>query len=51
MMSPREIYSLGLIAGLTVPAMRRMTPGFIVDMFIGRQRYDMALHGLKFKTE
>lgn len=39
--------SLGLIAGLALPEMGRLAPGFICDLFVYRQRYDDQQHGLK----
>ena len=35
-MTEREIYSCGLIAGLSLREMRHLTPGFILDMYYWR---------------
>ena len=42
-MTERQIYSCGLIAGLTVREMRHMTPGFILDMYYWRVNYDSRM--------
>ena len=36
----REFYGYALIAGISVNDARRMTPGFIMDMFKIRSEYD-----------
>ena len=41
--SERKIISCGLIAGLRMAEMRRMTPGFIMDMFVYRAKYDQPM--------
>lgn len=46
-MSCRTVISRGLIAGLTYTEMRHMSPGFVIDMFAGRLRYDDQEHGIK----
>lgn len=46
-MTAREIYSAGLIAGLTLTEMRHMFCGEIMDYFVQRRDYDMAMHQLK----
>lgn len=38
-----------MIAGLTYTEMRRLTPGFILDMYAQRQGHDMVLYRLKKK--
>lgn len=43
MMTPREIYSCGLIAGLGYGEMRHMLPGFILDMYYWRCDYDSRM--------
>jgi hypothetical protein len=42
-MTDRNIYSCGLIAGLTYREMRHMTPGFILDMYYWRCDYDSRM--------
>jgi hypothetical protein len=39
----REYYAFALIAGISVSDARRMTPGFITDMFKLRAKYDTKL--------
>lgn len=46
-MSYRMIVSFGLIAGLKLPEMGKLTPGFVCDLYIYRQRYDDQEHGIK----
>lgn len=42
----RQVYSYGLIAGLTYTEMREMLPGFILDAFVRRLKYDTQLQTL-----
>lgn len=42
-MTEREIYSAGLIAGLSYTEMRHMLPGFILDMSVMRADYDSRI--------
>jgi len=44
MMSMRDIYSMGLIAGLGYREMRHMLPGFIMDMGMMRMEYDSKMN-------
>lgn len=46
-MRVREYYGCALIAGIPVHEARRMTPGFIMDMFKLRAEYDVKLAGGK----
>ncbi len=46
-MTVRMLQGFGLIAGLTLPEMWKLKPGFIMDMFLARQRYDDQQHGIK----
>ena len=48
-MKARRVMSCGLIAGMTMDEVRRSPPGLIMDMFMYRQDYDLALHGLRRK--
>lgn len=41
----RQIYSYGLGSGLSYTEMRSLTPGFILDMFAGRQEYLAGMFG------
>ena len=50
-MTTRVIYARGLIAGLTYTEMRHMFPGFVVDMFVARLKYDDEQHGIRRKKE
>lgn len=50
-MTYRSVVSHGLIAGLTYSEMRRMQPGFVIDMFVNRMRYDDQQHGIKRKRQ
>ena len=43
----REYYGYALIAGIPVKEARRMTPGFIMDMFKIRAEYDVRMAGGK----
>lgn len=43
LLTVREIYSKGLIAGLSYSEMRHLEPGFILDMFAMRFKYDARL--------
>ena len=48
-MRSRRVLSSALIAGLTYAQARRMKPGLIMDLYLYRQDYDFALHGLRRK--
>lgn len=48
-MTAREIYSRGLIAGLKYTEMHAMHPGEILDYFVWRRQYDMAINQLEEK--
>lgn len=50
-MTTREIYGKGLIAGLTYTEMRHMFPGFILDQYIWRSKYDAAMAAPKFANK
>lgn len=41
----REYYGQALIAGISVTEARRMLPGFIMDMYLLRTKYDARLAG------
>ena len=43
----REFYGYALIAGIEVEKARRMMPGFIMDMFKIRTKYDVRVNGGK----
>lgn len=40
----REYYGYALIAGIPVDQARRMTPGWIMDMYKIRMDYDMRIN-------
>ena len=42
----REYFGYALIAGISVADARRMTPGFITDMFKIRAKYDVRMNGM-----
>ena len=42
----REYYGQALIAGISVSEARRMLPGFIMDMYLQRAKYDARLAGV-----
>lgn len=41
-MRVREYYGCALIAGIAVEDARRMIPGFVMDMYRIREKYDRA---------
>ena len=43
----REYYGYALVAGISPTEARRMTPGFLRDMYNIRIQYDMRLMGGK----
>lgn len=43
MISTRQIYAYGLIAGLRYDEMRELVPGFILDCFQRRMKYDQSM--------
>ena len=45
----REYYGYALIAGISVKDARRMTPGFIRDMYTIRMKYDVKMAGGKIR--
>lgn len=49
-MTYRKIVSYGLIAGLTYTEMQKLAPGFVIDMYLMKQRYDDEQHQLKRKS-
>lgn len=46
-MTARELYGYALIAGIGIREAGRMEPGFVMDMFGVRGRYDARMSGLK----
>lgn len=40
------VTAFGLIAGVQLQEMRTLAPGFLVDLFIYRRKYDERLHGV-----
>lgn len=48
-MRVREIYGFALIAGIPAKDARRMSPGFIMDMFKIRAEYDVRINGGKMQ--
>ena len=47
----REFYGYALVAGIRPKDARRMTPGFIRDMYVIRARYDAQLVGGKVRRK
>ena len=45
-MRAREYYGCALIAGIEVEKARRMEPGFIMDMYRIRSKYDRMYKGI-----
>lgn len=41
----REYYGQALIAGISIAEARHMLPGFIMDMYVQRVKYDVKLAG------
>lgn len=41
------LVAFGLIAGLALPEMGGLAPGFICDLYVYRQRYDDQQHGIR----
>lgn len=41
---------MGLIAGLTLSETLDAAPGFVLDMYSAKQRYDDTQHGIKRKS-
>lgn len=41
---------MGLIAGLTLSEALDAAPGFVLDMYAARRRYDDEQHGVKRKS-
>ena len=39
----REVYGYALIAGIAVEDAARMAPGFVLDMYVMRAKYDARL--------
>lgn len=48
-MRARQVISYGLIVGLELPTIRRSSPGFITDLFLYKQDYEMKMRGLRRK--
>lgn len=48
-MRVREYYGYALVAGISIKDARRMTPGFIIDMFKIHAEYDIRVNGGKIK--
>lgn len=45
----REFYGYALIAGIQINDARRMTPGWIMDMYKIRLEYDVRINGGKLQ--
>ena len=48
-MKLRRVVSCALIAGIPFAAVRRVSPGMAMDLFLYRQDYDLNMHGMKRK--
>lgn len=46
-MRAREYYGRALIVGFTFTEARHALPGFILDMYVQRAKYDARLAGVK----
>jgi len=42
-----RVVSFGLIAGLSLDEMHRMTPGQVLDVFVYRREYDDVMHWIQ----
>lgn len=42
----REYYAYALIAGISISDAKRLTPGFVQDMYTIRVKYDQKMNGL-----
>jgi hypothetical protein len=47
----RTVASYGLIAGVGWADQRSLSPGLLCDLYIYRQRYDDAQHGVQRKKK
>lgn len=45
------LVSYGLIAGLTLDEINCASPGFLIDCYVYRMRYDDVQHGIKRKSK
>ncbi len=43
----REFFAYALIAGISVEEARHMEPGFLMDMYLIRAKYDAQMAGAK----
>lgn len=48
-MTPRTVTSYGLVAGVSYTETRSLSPGLLCDLYLMRQKYDDAMHGIKRK--
>jgi hypothetical protein len=47
----REFYGYALIAGIKINDARRLTPGWIMDMYKIRMEYDARMNGMKIQKK
>lgn len=47
----RHVISCGIIAGLSVAETLAAAPGFVMDLYQARLRYDAALHGRELEED
>ena len=45
----REYYAYALIAGIAIRDAKRLTPGWIMDMYKIRTEHDLRVNGAKIK--
>lgn len=47
-MSPRMFFAYASIAGIGYGDSQKLQPGFILDIFLTRRRYDSAMRGIRW---
>lgn len=47
----RRVIGYGMIAGLSMAEVLASAPGFVMDMYAIRLRYDAAMHGRRLEDE
>ena len=46
-MSPRMFFAYASIAGIGYSESFKLQPGFVLDIFLTRRRYDLAVRGIR----
>ena len=47
-MTPRMFFAYAGIAGIGYTESLKMAPGFILDLFLTRRKYDCAMRGIRW---